>query len=469
MADDRRVVIVGGGPAGLTAAYALMKAGLPSVVLEKEAQVGGHARTVCHDGFLFDVGGHRFFTKIPEVRQIWQEVLGERFLRVRRLSRILYRGRFFHYPLKPLEALWRMGLFESGWVALSYTRKKLFPMPEDGTLESWMSNRFGRRLFLMFFKTYTEKVWGRKCTEIRSDWAAQRIKGLTLGGAMRNALVPGRERPRSLIEEFDYPRRGPGMLWERMAERLREGGQEIRLERDVIRIRHEGATVRAVVSGHSGQEDEHAGTHFLASMALQELILALDPPAPAEVRDHARALRYRDFITVAVVIRRPAVFPDNWIYVHTPDVHVARIQNYKNWSAAMVPDPGQTCLGLEYFCNEGDALWSMPDASLEALARREVARLGFAAEDEVTGAAVLRQRKAYPVYDWEYKEHLAALRSYLDGFGNLQMIGRNGLHKYNNQDHAMLTALLAVRNLLGEQLDVWAVNTENEYQEITTT
>ncbi|PYQ21715.1 MAG: FAD-dependent oxidoreductase, partial [Acidobacteria bacterium] len=459
----------GGGPAGLTGAYALMKAGVPSVVLEKEAQVGGHARTVEHDGFLFDIGGHRFFTKIPEVRQIWHEVLDDRFLRVRRLSRILYRGRFFHYPLKPLEALWRMGLFESGWVALSYARKKLFPMAEDGTLESWMSNRFGRRLFLMFFKTYTEKVWGRKCTEIRSDWAAQRIKGLTLGGAMRNALVPGRERPRSLIEEFDYPRRGPGMLWERMAERLREGGQEIRLERDVIRIRHEGATVRAVVSGHSGQEDEHAGTHFLASMALQELILALDPPAPAEVRDHARALRYRDFITVAVVIRRPAVFPDNWIYVHTPDVHVARIQNYKNWSAAMVPDPGQTCLGLEYFCNEGDALWSMPDASLKALARREVARLGFAAEDEVTGAAVLRQRKAYPVYDWEYKEHLAALRSYLDGFGNLQMIGRNGLHKYNNQDHAMLTALLAVRNLLGEQLDVWAVNTENEYQEITTT
>ncbi|HEY2940932.1 MAG TPA: NAD(P)-binding protein, partial [Vicinamibacteria bacterium] len=208
MAEARRVVIVGGGPAGLTGAYALMKARVPSVVLEKEAQVGGHARTVEHGGFLFDIGGHRFFTKIPEVREIWQEVLDDRFLRVRRLSRILYRGRFFHYPLKPLEALWRMGLFESGWVALSYVRKKLFPMAEDGTLESWMSNRFGRRLFLMFFKTYTEKVWGRQCTEIRSDWAAQRIKSLTLGGAVRNALVPGRDRPRSLIEEFDYPARG---------------------------------------------------------------------------------------------------------------------------------------------------------------------------------------------------------------------------------------------------------------------
>jgi len=469
MADSRRVVIVGGGPAGLTAAYALMKAGVAAVVLEKEVQVGGNARTLERDGFLFDIGGHRFFTKIPEVRRIWQEVLDDRFLRVRRLSRILYRGRFFHYPLKPLQVLWRMGFFESGWVALSYARKKLFPMPEDGTLESWMSNRFGRRLFLMFFKTYTEKVWGRKCTEIRSDWAAQRIKSLTLGGALRNALVPGRDRPRSLIEEFDYPERGPGMLWERMAARLRHGGQEVRLEQDVVRVRRDGSRVQAVVARHGGREEEHRGTHFIASMPLQELVLALDPPAPPEIQDHARALKYRDFITVAVMIRRAQVFPDNWIYVHTPDVNVARIQNYKNWSAAMVPDAAQTCLGMEYFCNEGDGLWSLPDASLEELARREVATLGFARRDEITGTTVLRQRKAYPVYDWEYREHVGRLRAYLEGIENLQMIGRNGLHKYNNQDHAMLTALLAARNVLGERLDVWAVNTENEYQEITTT
>jgi protoporphyrinogen oxidase len=468
-ADARRVVIVGGGPAGLTAAHALTKAGVPAVVLEKEAQVGGHARTVEHQGFLFDIGGHRFFTKIPEVRAIWAEVLDERFLRVRRLSRILYHGRFFHYPLKPLEALWRMGLFESGWVALSYFRKKLFPMPEDGTLESWMSNRFGRRLFLMFFKTYTEKVWGRRCTEIRSDWAAQRIKSLTLGGALRNALVPGRDRPRSLIEEFDYPERGPGMLWERMAAGLVGRGQQVLRQREVVRVRHAGGRVQSVVTRHAGVEEEHAGTHFIASMPLQELILALDPPAPPEVQDHARALKYRDFITVAVMIRRADVFPDNWIYVHTPDINVARIQNYKNWSAAMVPDAAQTCLGMEYFCNEGDGLWSMPDAALEELARRDVAALGFARPEEVTGTAVMRQRKAYPVYDWEYKDHLERLRAWLEGLENLQMVGRNGLHKYNNQDHAMLTALLAVRNVLGEKHDVWAVNTENEYHEITTT
>src|SRR5262245_61651704 len=469
VAEGRRVVIVGGGPAGLTAAWALMKAGVPSVVLEKDAQVGGHARTIEHDGFLFDVGGHRFFTKIPEVRQIWREVLDDRFLRVRRLSRILYRGRFFHYPLKPLEALWRMGLFESGWVALSYVRKKLVPMPEDGTLESWMSNRFGRRLFLMFFKTYTEKVWGRKCTEIRSDWAAQRIKSLSLGGAIRNALVPGRDRPRSLIEEFDYPARGPGMLWERMAALLDEGGQKVLREREVVRGRRAGARVVALVARHAGAEEVHEGSHFIASMPLAELVLALDPPAPPEVQERARALKYRDFITVAVMIRRDTVFPDNWIYVHTPDVNVARIQNYKNWSRAMVPEAGQTCLGMEYFCNEGEAFWSLPDAELEALARREVVLLGFAREEEISGTAVVRQRKAYPVYDWDYKDHLARLRAYLDGIENLQMIGRNGLHKYNNQDHAMLTALFAARNVLGERLDVWAVNTENEYQEITTT
>jgi protoporphyrinogen oxidase len=255
------------------------------------------------------------------------------------------------------------------------------------------------------------------------------------------------------------------MLWERMAAGLVQRGQQVLREREVVRVRHSGGRVRALVTRHAGVEEEHAGTHFIASMPLPELVFALDPPAPPEVQDHARALKYRDFITVAVMIRRADVFPDNWIYVHTPDINVARIQNYKNWSAAMVPDATQTCLGLEYFCNEGDPLWSMPDASLEELARREVAALGFARPGEIMGAAVVRQRKAYPVYDWEYKDHLDRLRAFLDGLENLQMVGRNGLHKYNNQDHAMLTALLAVRNVLGERLDVWSVNTEREYHE----
>jgi protoporphyrinogen oxidase len=463
--EDRKAIIVGGGPAGLTAAYALLKAGVPSVVLEKGTQVGGHARTIRHRGFLFDVGGHRFFTKIPEVDRLWREVMeGPGFLRVRRLSRIFYKRRFYHYPLRPFEALRQMGLAESAWVVASYLRKKLFPLPEEKTLEQWMINRFGPRLFLMFFKSYTEKVWGLPCSEIGAEWAAQRIKSLTLGGAIRNALFGG-EAPRTLIDAFDYPERGPGMLWERMADRLAAAGEPVRLERTVVRIRRDGHRVRSVIARGPQGEEEHAGTHVIASMPLPELIAALDPPAPPAIAERARALGYRDFITVALLVPRADVFPDNWIYVHSPDVHVGRIQNYKNWSAAMVPDAGWTCLGFEYFCTEGDALWSRPDDELVALARGEYEALGFGPAPEAREGVVVRQPKAYPVYRGDYQAHLAALREYLLGFENLQTVGRNGLHKYNNQDHAMLTALLAVKNVLGERHDVWAVNTEDEYHE----
>jgi protoporphyrinogen oxidase len=461
----KRVVIIGGGPAGLTAAYALMKASVPSVVLEQDAQVGGHARTVDYKGYLFDIGGHRFFTKIPEVQAIWREVMADRFLRVKRLSRILYRGRFFHYPLKPLEALRRMGLFESAWVVLSYLRKQLFPLRPEDTLESWMSNRFGRRLFLMFFKSYTEKVWGLPCTEIRAEWGAQRIKTLTLGTAIRSALWPARDRPRSLVEEFRYPTRGPGMLWERMAAILEAAGLLVLRERQVVRVKRRDFRVEAVVSRRSDAVEEHAGTDFIASMPLSELVLSLEPQAPPEIQEAARALRYRDFITVALMIRKPELFPDNWIYIHTPEVLVGRIQNFRNWSDAMVPEPGTTCLGLEYFCNEGDWLWSTSDERLVEIARSEIVKLGIAGEADVFDGAVVRQKKAYPVYDPAYRGHLDRLKDYLLRFENLQMVGRNGLHKYNNQDHAMLTALLAVKNLLGERHDVWAVNTEEEYHE----
>ncbi len=462
----KKVVIVGGGPAGLTAAYALMKAGVSSIVLEQDFQVGGHARTVAYKGYLFDIGGHRFFTKLDEVQKIWREVMDDRFLKVRRLSRILYRGRFFQYPIKPVQALWQMGLFESVWVALSYLRKQLFPLRPEDNLENWMSNRFGRRLFLMFFKNYTEKVWGMSCTEIRAEWGAQRIKTVTLGSTIKNALFPGRSQERSLIEVFDYPEKGPGMLWERMARILEDSGQQVLLERTAVKVRRTGFRVDAIVARRGDMLQDVAGTDFIASMPLPDLILGLDPAAPPEVQSSARALRYREFITVALMIRKPDLFPDNWIYIHTPEVHVGRIQNFRNWSAAMVPDPGTSCLGLEYFCNEGDWLWIMPDEKLERLARAEIVKLGFARDDEVFDAKVVRQKQAYPVYDASYREHLDVLKAYLLRFENLQMVGRNGLHKYNNQDHAMLTALLAVRNLLGEKHDVWAVNTEEEYHEI---
>ena len=466
----KKVVIIGGGPAGLTAGYALMQAGVRCVVLEQDGQVGGHARTVRYDGYLFDIGGHRFFTKIPEVQRIWREVMQERFLRVRRLSRILYRGKFFQYPLKPFEALSKLGLFESAWVVLSYARKKLFPLTPEDNLESWMSNRFGRRLFLMFFKAYTEKVWGLPCTEIRAEWAAQRIKTLTLWRAVKSSLFPwGQEEHRSLIEEFDYPEKGPGMLWEKMASSLEADGQQVLLERNVVGLRRTGFRIDAVIARHAEHDEVHAGTDFIASLPLPELILGLDPPAPPEIQGHARALRYRDFITVAVMIRKPNLFPDNWIYIHTPEVQVGRIQNFRNWSAAMLPDTTTTCLGLEYFCNEGDQLWSRSDEQLQKLARHEVVKLGFASADDIFDATVVRQKKAYPVYDPAYRMHLDGLRDWLVQFENLQMVGRNGLHKYNNQDHAMLTALYAVRNILGEKLDVWGVNTEDEYHEVQAT
>ena len=275
---DRKVVVIGAGPAGLTAAYALMKAGVRASVLEAEAWVGGHARTAERGGFLFDVGGHRFFTRIAEVQRIWDEVMDRGFLRVARLSRILYRGRLYHYPLKPFEALRQMGLFESAWVISSYLRKQLFPLAEEKTLEQWMINRFGPRLFLMFFRTYTEKVWGMPCSEIGAEWAAQRIKGLTLWGALRGAFFKGGRRPRSLAEAFEYPERGPGMLWTRMARIVTQAGQQLRLERPVVRVRREGFRVASVTVRHAGLEEDHAGTDFLASMPLPELVLALDPP-----------------------------------------------------------------------------------------------------------------------------------------------------------------------------------------------
>jgi protoporphyrinogen oxidase len=455
--ERRRVVIVGAGPAGLTASYALMQAKVPSVVLEQALQVGGLARTVEHRGFLFDIGGHRFFTRSEEVKRIWREVLPDGFLRVRRLSRIYYRGRFFQYPLALGDALGQMGVVESAWVLASYMRKRLFPIRDETNLDAWMSNRFGRRLYLMFFRAYTEKVWGLPPSRIRSEWAKQRIRTLTLWGAIRSALLPRLRRPRSLTAEFDYPERGPGMLWQRMTEILEAAGHPVLLGRNVTRVLRTGSRVEAVVAGRGASEELHPGTDFVATMPLADLVLALDPPLDAETLAHARALRHRAFVNVALVLRRGDLFPDNWIYVHTPDIGVARIQNYRNWSPAMVPQPDRTCLGMEYFCSEGDAQWARSDACWVEAGKADLERLGLARADEVEDGVVVRQPKAYPVYDSAYHAHVDHLRRALVGFDNLQMAGRNGLHRYDNQDQAMLTALSAARRVLGEGCDAWAV------------
>jgi protoporphyrinogen oxidase len=461
-----RVVVIGAGPAGLTAARELARRGLAPIVLEKDGIVGGLARTERYKGFHFDMGGHRFFTKVDEVKKIWQEILGSEFLRRPRLSRIYYNGRFFNYPLKPLNALAGLGVWRAVLVVLSYLRWQLFPYKEEHTFEQWVTNRFGRRLFETFFKTYTEKVWGISCAELRAEWAAQRIKDLSLRSAVVSMFVKPRRTIKTLIEEFDYPRLGPGMMWRAAAEEIRQQSGTVHLHREVIGIQRTGRHVDSVVVATDGGEEMIAGDQFLSSMPITELVLRLSPPAPEPVREAARRLSYRDFLTVCLIVDRPDPFPDNWIYVHSPEVKVGRIQNFRSWSPDMVPDPGKASLGLEYFCSEGDAFWTMSDAALVRLGTEELERIGLARASEISDGCVFRVPKAYPVYDAGYREHLDTVREFVDGLENLQTIGRNGLHRYNNQDHAMLTGLLAVRNLAGgERHDLWSVNTEPEYHE----
>ncbi len=465
-----RAVVIGGGPAGLTAAVELCRRGVPVTVLEKDRLVGGIARTEAYKGYRFDIGGHRFFTKIGEVEQFWYDLCGADFITRPRVSRIFYQGKFFDYPLKALNTLRNLGLLTSFEVVLSYAYSQVFPYKREDTFEEWVSNRFGKKLYGMFFKTYTEKVWGIPCSEIRAEWAAQRIQGLSLPVAVWNALFGprgGKDVVKTLIEEFQYPRLGPGQMWERATEYVQAHGGSVCLERDVVKLRHSGGRVTGVVVGAAGgaREEVLAGDAFISSMPISELIHKLDPAPPPEVVAAANGLTYRDFLSVVLIVKQPHLFHDNWIYIHEADVQVGRIQNFKNWSPEMVPDPSMTALGLEYFCTEGDDLWRMSDEELVALGRREVAQIGLARAEDVVDGTVVRQLKAYPVYNGTYAGYLQTLKDYLASFSNLQTVGRNGLHKYNNQDHSMLTAMLAVRNLVGEQHDLWNVNTERSYHE----
>ena len=465
------VVIIGAGPAGLTTAYQLGKGGIRSTILEGSDQVGGISKTVNYRGYRFDIGGHRFFTKVPLINELWQEILGDELLLRPRLSRIYYNDEFFSYPLKPINALVGLGPAESLLVALSYLRAKFIRTPDEKTFEEWVSNRFGHRLYRIFFKTYTEKVWGISCNEISADWAAQRIKNLSLKEALRHALLGAKQDAAgnpitSLIEQFHYPLFGPGMMWERCQALVEKQGSQTYQSVTVNHIRHRHGRVDCV-SGQrvTGEQVDYEGSHFVSTMPLRELIQALDPLPPEEVVRAAHRLRYRDYLTVVLVINRDSVFQDNWIYIHSSDVKMGRIQNYKNWSPYMVPDPSKTSLGLEYFLWEKDEEWLWPESQLIERGIRECVQLGLIDRREVVDGTVVRMQKAYPVYDQHYQENVKTIRSYLETFSNLQTIGRNGLHRYNNQDHSMLTAVYAARNIMGEHLDVWAVNTENEYHE----
>jgi len=403
--SNETVVIIGAGPAGLSAAYELIKNGIRSIVFEKSDTVGGIARTENRNGYHFDIGGHRFFSKVEYVNRLWQEVLGEDLLTVQRLSRIYYEGRFFNYPLVFSNALTNLGPTESLLIVLSYLRAQLRPRREEGTFEQWVSNRFGSRLYNTFFKTYTEKVWGIPCNQIRADWAAQRIKGLSLVAALSNAIL-GTQKTRSLVDQFRYPVNGPGMMWNGFQKRIEDGGARIHFNTVVSRLSCEDGRIVGVTCSQKGQVFNMPVGHLISSMPIDSLVRTLHQKVPSRVADAAERLSYRSFLIINLIVRKKELFDDQWIYVHSPDVLVGRIQNFKNWSAAMVPDPEMTSVGMEYFCNEGDDIWAMPDPKLIALATDELDQLGLAEKQDVASGFVVRQDRAYPVYDYDYRNNL---------------------------------------------------------------
>jgi predicted dehydrogenase/protoporphyrinogen oxidase len=457
--------VLGGGPAGLTAAYILSLRGKPGVVFEADGVVGGIAKTVEFKGYRFDLGGHRFFTKFKPIERMWESIMGDDFLTRPRLSRIFFGGKFFSYPLTVKDIFGRLGLWESTLCGLSYLREKMKRRVPADTFEEWVTTRFGRRLYEAFFRSYTQKVWGVPGSEIRSQWAAQRIKNFSLGQALLTMVGMRRQHVTTLIEEFRYPRLGPGQMWERLADNVERSGIPIRLKERCTAVRHQNRRVTAVATRRNGDEYEHPVDGVLTSLALRDLVRMLDPAPPAHVVEAAEKLRYRDLVVVALITSESEPFPDNWIYLHDPATLAGRVQNYGAWSEAMV-QPGMTCLGVEYFCFEGDDIWEMRDDEAVEFAKNELARIGLIDPTKVFDGVKVRVPKAYPMYDATYEGAVAVVREYLDQFENLETFGRNGLHRYNNQDHSMVTAILATLNLVdGTDHDVWGVNVEDEYLE----
>ncbi len=468
------VLIIGAGPAGLTAAYLLSKRKVKVTVLEADPEyVGGISRSVTYKGYSFDIGGHRFFSKSQEVENLWSELLPNDMLDRPRSSRIYYRKKFFHYPIKAFDALFKLNPFEATRCLASYLKSKFFPVKDPTNVEDWVSNQFGFRLYSIFFKTYTEKVWGMSCRDISADWAAQRIKGLSLSSAIWNAIMPKRTPKdrkqiiKTLIDSFRYPRKGPGMMWDAAAKKTVEQGGTV-----LMNCKYESMTHHAekhlweVRYTEAGAPKTMWAAQVISSAPLREVVNTVTPSLAC--RTEANKLAYRDFLTVALIVKEKEIFHDNWIYIHEPDVKVGRIQNFKSWSPELVPDPKTNCYGMEYFCFEGDGLWTSKDEDLISLAKKELMQLGLAEEGDVLDGCVVRQKKAYPVYDQHYQDYVEVIRKELDAkFPTLHVVGRNGMHKYNNQDHAMMTAMLTVENIVGHQkkFDVWQVNQDAEYHE----
>lgn len=480
---SQSVAIIGAGPAGLTAGYLLSKAGIDVDVFEADPfYVGGISRTEVHNGFRFDIGGHRFFSKSKEIEDLWSEILPSDMITRDRLSRIYYRKKFYNYPLEAGEVVANLGKGESLLCVASYLRAKLTPRAQARNLEEWVTAKFGSRLYRTFFKSYSEKVWGKSCRDIAADWAAQRIKGLSLTTA---ALASLRPRPpvqpsgdrakqiKTLITAFRYPRLGPGMMWEVAAERISNQGGRVMMGSRVQRLEHdpaEGHWHLELAGSTGGRHGPYQ--HVISSAPLGSIIPAIANPLPAELHSAASGLTYRDFLLVALILRPGPSFPDQWLYIHDPDLQVGRIQNFASWSPEMVDGSGRRCYGMEYFCFSHDVIWNLSEQELIALAAKELEALGLAESGEVVDGCVVRQAKAYPVYDDTYQSRIDAIKAGLARHcPGLHQVGRNGMHRYNNQDHSMMTAMLTVRNILEAEstLDPWLVNQDAEYIEAPAT
>lgn len=461
-------IILGAGPAGLAAAYRLVQNGRPTVVLEKDKQVGGLSKTYRYKDCYFDIGGHRFFTRIDEVVKLWYELLEDKLKLTPRISRIFYKDKFFDYPIRPFNALLKLGLLESFLVGLSYVRIKLFPPRQIQTFEEWVSYQFGRRLFRIFFKTYTEKVWGIPCDQIGSDWAVQRIKGLSLKTLVRSALARRKSNQiKTLIPEFHYPEFGPGMMYQIMADRITSGGGKVEVGSEVVKISHQDNRIISVQVQTGGGVRTETGRNFLSSIPITEFLRKLDPPAPPEVLQAGGFLSFRAHLTVNFLLDEKEIFRDNWLYIHSPELRMGRVQNYKNWSARMVYNQDITTLGVEYFCDEGDELWNTPDDDLIALAKKELVATKLVRAEWIFDGFVKRSPDAYPVYRIGYRQKLEEVVSYLSRFQNLQLIGRSGQYQYNNMDHSILSGLRAADNIIhpAEDQDIWLTNAKEQYLE----
>lgn len=532
---DKIAIIIGAGPAGLTAAYELLdKTDIRPIIFEASGEIGGISKTVNYKGNRIDIGGHRFFSKSDRIMKWWQNImplqgapakddlildrkvplskkvilryLGEekadiveapdpqkkdKVMLVRnRLSRIFYMRKFFDYPISlSRDTIANLGPIRTIKIGFSYLKAKLFPISHERSLEDFFINRFGKELYETFFKDYTEKVWGVPCNKIKPEWGAQRIKGLSISKVIAHALkkpfvskrMEQQNVETSLIERFLYPKFGPGQMWEEVARQIKDSGGEIYLNHRVVGISHEKGRVAAVVveDARTGLRKTIEGDFFFSTMPIKDLVNGMGKSVPGDIKNIANRLAYRDFITVGLLLNRlrmknefdirtiNGIIPDTWIYVQERDVKLGRLQIFNNWSPYMVADENKVWIGLEYFCNEGDDLWNLPDNKFLAFAKSELAKIGFANEEDVLDGVVLRVPKAYPAYFGSY-DHIHSVRNYLDAFKNLFLIGRNGMHRYNNQDHSMLSAMIAVENIINgvkTKENIWNVNAEEEYLE----